>query len=408
MKKHYDVAIVGGGASGLFCACIIKSKAPHLSVTVIEKQKTAGKKLLATGNGRCNLTNIYASTDMYHGSFSDGVNYLLKICPPDLVVNLFGEFGLLTTTDNAGRVYPLSRQSNSVLDILLLCCKKFGVDIVCEEKVSEITKSQDIFKIKTSNYIFTANKTVIATGSKATPETGADDSIFSELKKLGHTITPLYPALCPVKIKSKLLNLLKGVRVQGEVTISVNNEILKTERGEIQFTDKALSGICLFNLSRIANTQENSEITLSLLPDFNLYSIKELLRNKIYTLSDTESADNLLIGVFNRKLSIALLREADIDTSKCICEITDAELNDFAFLINNWKFKAIPSADFTRAQVVAGGVLGTEIKATTMESKINKNLYIIGEAVDCDGDCGGLNLQFAFSSAYCAACDITK
>ncbi len=408
MNKHYDVAIIGGGASGLFCACIIKSKSPDLSVAIIEKQKSVGKKLLATGNGRCNLTNIYASADMYHGSFTQGVNHLLETCPPDMVINLFSEFGLFTTTDNEGRVYPLSRQSNSVLDVLTLCCKKYGVDIICEEKVSGITKSKDTFSIKTTTSTLIANKIVIATGSKATPETGADDSIFAVLEKLGHTTTPLYPALCPVKVKSKTLNLLKGVRAQGEVSISSNNETLKTERGEIQFTDKTLSGICVFNLSRIANTQDNCEITLSLLPDLNTYSVKELLKNKISTLSVTETADNLLIGIFNRKLSSALLKDACIDTTKCICDITDNELNNLTFLINNWKFEVIPCDDFTRAQVVAGGVYGSEIQENTMESKINKNLYIIGEAVDCDGDCGGLNLQFAFSSAYSAACDITK
>lgn len=406
--KNFDIAIIGGGASGLFCACIIKNKAPDLSVAVIEKQGSTGKKLLATGNGRCNLTNIYANPQMYHGSFTEGVEYLLNTCPPDLIINLFQEMGLLTTTDNEGRVYPLSRQSNTVLDLLMLMCKKNNVEIFCDSKVNNITKIKDLYNIVTENIIFNAKKVIIATGSKATPETGADDSIYNVLLKLGHTVTPLYPALCPVKVKSKILNHLKGVRVQGEVSIIKNGKPLKTEQGEIQFTDKNLSGICLFNLSRIANSLDNTEIVVSLLPNDNTYSIKEQLKNRAQTFPNTITADNLLTGMFNRKICAALLRCAEIDASTPISEITEIKINTLAHLINNWNFKVIKSDDFSRAQVVAGGICGSEIDSNTMESKINKNMYIIGEAVDCDGDCGGLNLQFAFSSAYCAACDIAN
>ena len=408
MNKHFDIAIVGGGASGLFSACIIKSKSPNLSVAVIEKQKSFGKKLLATGNGRCNMTNIYATPDMYHGSFTEGVKHLLKVCPPDMVISLFNEFGLVTTADGDGRVYPLSRQSNSVLDVLLLCCRKYNIQLISEEKISDIIKTNDRFLLKTDSTTISSDKLVIATGSKATPETGADDSIFNVLKKLGHTITELSPALCPIKVKSKVLNTLKGVRAQGEVSISVNGNIVKTERGEIQFTDKTLSGICVFNLSGIANKYNSCELILSLLPDLNTYTITELLRNKKSTLLSNETADKLLIGIFNRKLAVALLRDAGISTSNNVCDITDAEISTLAKLINTWRFQVVPGNDFTRAQVASGGVSGKEINPETMESKVIKDLYIIGEAVDCDGDCGGFNLQFAFSSAYCAACDLTK
>lgn len=408
MKKNFDIAIIGGGASGLFCACMIKSKSPELSVAVIEKQSSAGKKLLATGNGRCNLTNIYATPSMYHGSFSENMENLLNACPPDLIIELFHELGLLTTTDSEGRVYPLSRQSNTVLDLLMLCCSIHNIEIFCDSKVSDILKTNDTYNIITENAVFSADKVIIATGSKATPETGADDSIFTVLIKLGHTVTPLYPALCPVKIKNNILNKLKGVRTQGEVSIIKDGKVLKTERGEIQFTDKTLSGICVFNLSRIANTLDDTEISVSLLPDYNTYDIKEILKNRTHSLPEAITADNLLTGMFNRKICSAIMRCAQINASKRISEITEKEINILAQLINNWTFKVIKSDDFTRAQVVAGGISGFEISSDTMESKLNKNMYIIGEVVDCDGDCGGLNLQFAFSSAYIAACDITK
>lgn len=408
MIKHFDIAIVGGGASGLFCACMLKTKNPSLNVAIIEKQKSIGKKLLATGNGRCNLTNTNADESMYHGSFSDGVQHLLKICPPEMTINLFKELGLVTTIDSEGRVYPLSRQSNSVLDILTICCEKYNVEIFCESKVTDIQKNSNTYCIITETQKISTDRLVIATGSKATPETGADDSIFTALSKLGHTVTTLHPALCPVKVRSKALNHLKGVRVHGEVSIISDNKILKTEKGEIQFTDKALSGICVFNLSRIANTLKNTDIKISLLPEMNTYAVYKLLQEKFSTLSGKEPAECLLIGIFNKKLCSVLIKEAGIDPKKNSLEITKEDLNLIVKVINNWIFKVIPSDDFTRAQVVAGGIKGSEINPCTMESKINKNMYIIGEAVDCDGDCGGLNLQFAFSSAYCTACELTK
>lgn len=409
MNNHFDVAIIGGGASGLFCACILMRNNPLLNVAIIEKQSNVGKKLLATGNGRCNLTNVNADESMYHGSFNQNINDLLKLCSPDMIISLFNELGLLTTVDSEGRVYPLSRQSNSVLDILEMYCKKHNVQFFTDSKVTDIKKSKDYYTVLAADTLsLKATNIVIATGSRATPETGADDSIFDVLKKSGHTITALHPTLSPVKVNSKILKILKGVRAQGEVSISVNNKILKTDRGEIQFTDKTLSGICVFNLSRIANTVQNSEIIISLLPDMNFYEITELLKTKKSITDKNETAEKLLIGLFNRKICYALLTDAGIDTKKTINELTDKELNKIALLINNWRFKVIPSDDFTRAQVVAGGVDGSEINPATMESKINKNMYIIGEAVDIDGDCGGLNLQFAFSSAYCAALELTK
>ena len=408
MIKHFHTAIIGGGASGLFCACMIKRSNPALKVAVIEKQKSAGKKLLATGNGRCNLTNIYANTSMYHGSFKEGVQNLLNICPPDMIINLFSELGLMTTVDLEGRVYPMSRQSNSVLDILLLCCKKYNVEIIYDSKATDIQHNNDTYTIITESQNISSDNIVIATGSKATPETGADDSIFAIIKKLGHTITPLYPALSPVKVENKALKTIKGVRAQGEVSILVDNKIIKSERGEIQFTDKTLSGICVFNLSRIANTAKNSDINISLLPDMNTYDISEMLKSKVSTLSENEPAESLLIGILNKKLCFVILNEAGVDTKKKAKDLSDKEIKSIAFTLNNWKFRVIPSDDFSRAQVVDGGINGNEINPLTMESKIRKNMYIIGEAVDCDGDCGGLNLQFAFSSAYCAACELAK
>ncbi len=407
-KNIFDVCIIGGGAAGLFCSVMIKRNNPALSVAIIERQKDVGKKLLATGNGRCNLTNIFADKSMYHGSFKDGAAKVLDKCSPDMVIDLFRELGLLTTNDAEGRVYPYSKHSSSVLDCLKLNCKKAGVEIFCNYHVTAISKTNNKYNVKCLNdATFTSDILIIASGSKATPETGADDSIFSTISKnLGHTITKLYPALCPIPVKSKSLNSLKGVRATGKATILVDDKEIKSEIGEIQFTDKTLSGICLFNLSRIANTSVHSKIRLSLLPHMSIYEISEMLMQRASALPGNTSAEDLLCGIFQKKLSCALLKDAGMHKDATINNLCKNSIRRLATIINNWDFPVIPSDDFKRAQVVAGGIQGSEIDTETMESKKNKNLYIIGEAADCDGDCGGLNLQFAFSSAYCAAMEL--
>lgn len=407
-KKSFDVIIIGGGAGGLFCAVNIKNIYPDLSVAILEKQKTAGKKLLATGNGRCNLTNLNVNPDLYHGSFKPSIDNLLKMLSAEKLINEFNQIGLLTTVDSEGRVYPLSKHSSSVLEVLTLSAEAKGINIYTESFVTQINNSNKQFIVKTTNDTFYCKKLIVATGSKATPETGADDSMLEILKSLGHTVTPLYPALCPVNVNSKLLYNLKGVRVNGKASIIKDNKIIKSELGEIQFTEKSLSGICLFNLSRIANTSDNTIISLDLLPDMTENEVLKLLTFRKNNLPKNYEAENLLSGIFQKKLANTLLLSASINKNRPIKDIDESALRQLTVQIKNWSFKVKKSDDFTRAQVVAGGINGNEINEHTMESKLIKNLYLIGEVVDCDGDCGGFNLHFAFASAYCAANNITK
>ncbi len=409
-SKKFDICIIGGGAAGLFCAINIKSNKPDLSVAILERQKDIGKKLLATGNGRCNLTNINAIESMYHGTFKKAATELLSTCPPQLITELFKDLGLITTCDSEGRVYPYSKHSASVLDCLRLNCVSLGAEIICECNIIDIKKKNNDFLLKSSdNKIFNCKKLIVASGSKATPETGADDSILHTIaSEFNHSITPLFPALCPIIVRSKVIRQLKGVRANGSAAVYINGKEIKKEYGEIQFTDKALSGICLFNLSRIVNTNTSSLIKLSLLPHMSEYEITEFLYNKTRSNFKNSPAENLLCGIFQKKLSSVLLNEVSIDKKRELGSITKEEIRKLANLINNWEFQTIPSNDFTRAQVVAGGINGNEIDSETMESKIINNLFIIGEATDCDGDCGGLNLQFAFASGYCAAMELTK
>lgn len=401
-----DIIIIGGGASGLFAALLIKSENEKLSVAVLESSDRVGKKLLVTGNGRCNLTNVNLTPEMYHGSFKYCAEHLLKACPPQKIIDIFHNFGLPTTIEQGGLVYPRTKQANSVLDILRLNLRNYSVEIYTGSKVNSISYHCGGYQLKTENGDYFAKKVIVATGGKAAPSTGADVSIFEALKKMGHTITPLYPTLCPVTVKSPYLKSLKGLRVKATVSLVKDNRVIKSESGELQFAENALSGICIFNLSRLANTMDNTEISVNLYEDFSVNDILTLLEKKLRRLKGINTAEDLLTGMFSKMLSLALLKESGILPSSPISELDKNSLKRLAETITDFRFGVLPHNDFSKAQATAGGVLGKEIDMSTMESKLLRGLYIVGEATDCDGDCGGANLQYAFASAYIAAKDI--
>lgn len=400
-NRNYNALIVGAGAAGLMCAISAKQKNPKLKIAIIEKNDRVGKKLLSTGNGRCNLSNRDISTDRYCGSFARQSGRIFERYSPDYLLSIFSELGLMTCTDSENRIYPLCRQASAVLDVLRFACERSGVDIFCSENIKSIGKQSNGFVIKTDNNSFISDKLVIACGSKAAPKLGGNASGGDYLRNFGHTFLPFSPALCPVKVKSDILKSLKGIRcVCKAVLTDKNGDAVKAEKGEVQFTDSALSGICIFNLSLY--TKKGSSIVLDLLSDISdkeLFNI--LIKQK--KLFSKLSSDNLFTGILQKRLTMAILKLSGVrDFSKLCCELSEKELRSICKTAKAMKFEVLENSGFEQAQCSLGGVRGSEIDENTMQSRIVKGLYITGEAIDICGECGGYNLHFAFSSGHLA------
>ncbi len=397
--KKFDAVIIGGGASGLMCAAAAKIHNPKLNIAVIEKNDRVGKKLLATGNGRCNLTNKNVAARFYTGSFADKCGALFDRYNPDALLSYFKQLGLITFCDSEGRYYPVSKQASSVLDVLRFNCEESGAEIFCGETVRSIRKSGG-FKIITGTDEYICEKLVIACGSKASPKLGGNASAADYLKNLGHGFVPFSPALCAVTVKSALTRSLKGIRAAARLKLTRGGKEIKSETGEVQFSDNALSGICVFNLSLYA--RKDDEIILDLLPDISYKELLNILGNNQKRFSHL-TADNLLTGILQKRLAQAVMKSCGVSDFSRICgELDDRSVKAVANAVKTFTFRVEGLSGFENAQCAKGGVPAKEIDEHNMQSKICKNLYICGEAVDICGECGGFNLHFAFASGITA------
>ena len=389
--KIYDVIVIGGGASGLVAA--IEAGKHFERVALLEKESRMGKKILATGNGKCNLTNINANIKDYSGSLCYGVKRLFSEYSPKDIIKYFENMGLVTYADEFGRVYPKCNQASAVLDTLRNNIRLNDIDEFTECKVTDIVVGEN-FEIVTSNERFFSKRIIIACGGKSSPYLGSDGSMFEVIERLGHTFTEISPALCPIIVKSGIIKSLKGVRAKGKVSVLNKGKFVKSDIGEIQFTENSISGICAFNLSGLIY----DTVRVSLLPDMSNNEIINMLKNRREILKDL-TVDNFLLSIFNNKISAVLLKKSNINSLNRRCaDISNKEIQDLAHNINNLDFKTTGKNDFGRSQVTKGGIPSSEINIETMESLYIPNLYFCGEVLDIDGICGGYNLQFAFAS----------
>lgn len=399
MNYNFDALIIGGGASGLMCAVSAKINNPKISVAVIEKNDRVGKKLLSTGNGRCNLTNKNVSPKKYAGSFANRSYAVFGKYDTYSLLDYFGKLGLMTFCDSEGRYYPISKQASSVLDVLRFNCDRLGVKTFCGQIIHSINKKSS-FCVKTDSDVFTADKLVLCCGSKAAPKLGGSASGIDYMKNFGHSVVPFSPALCPIIVNSPLLKSLKGLRAAGAASLERRGRVIKNESGEIQFTEKSLSGICIFNLSVYA--EKGDIIRLDILNNISEEELYERLQRSRKLFGELK-ADCLFTGILQKRLAQAVLKlSGTSDYNKPVKALSDEEIKRVAHTAKNMEFTVISKAEFDNAQCALGGVKGSEIDAATMKSRSVEGLYVCGEAIDICGECGGYNLHFAFASGIIA------
>ena len=396
-----SVIVVGGGASGLSAA--IAAAEHGAAVTVLERLPRVGKKLLLTGNGRCNLGHEGFAWQHYHGTLPQG----RRIMEQFDVKAYFRRFGLYTRTDSEGRIYPMSGTAASVLDALRFAAAQRDVQTECGVQVTGLRHSGGKWAVQCGDAYYRADAVILAAGGAAAPSCGTDGSLFPILQKMGYTVTRLRPALCPVPTDPARVRALKGLRVRADVTARHGDRDLKTESGEVQFTDSALSGICVFNLARYAAQYgDAAALSLDLLPDLDDAETASLLKN-LMRQRGTLPAGDLLTGLLPKRIAETLIRQSGGNCNLPASECSGETQRTLLRLLHDWTFPVTGCASFTQAQVTAGGIAGQCVNRD-LSSKLHSGLYFCGELLDLDGDCGGWNLTWCWASGRCAGENAAK
>ena len=371
----------------------INAKNENNNVILIEKNDRVGKKLLATGNGRCNYTNLNLSEDNY--SSPSFVKKTIDEFSNEDLINYFSLLGLESTTD-VNRVYPITLKANSVLNILIYWLDKKGIDIRSNTEVKEIKKNKNGFDVITSHDKIEADIVIAAFGAKSMPASGSDGKSFEILKKLGLKITELKPALTQVKLESKYLKHLSGTKVLGKAKLFKKNKEIDERNGEILFTNYGISGPPILDLS--VNISEDNFIEVPLINNVDENTVDKLY-SRYYMLEDF-SLEEYLMGIVDKNFIHYIIDYLNLDKNTAMNMISMADFQKIIEILLKSKFKVIGTTGFKNSQVTRGGVDLSEVNNWDYSSKKFKNLYIIGEALNIDGDCGGYNLHFAFASGY--------
>lgn len=404
--KH--VVVVGGGASGLVAA--ITAAREGARVTLLEQKDRVGKKLLSTGNGRCNLTNSYMEPGCFRGDDITIVSEVLQQFGYSDAIRFFEELGVVLK-DRHGYVYPISDQASTILDVLRMEVEKLGIQIMTECRVNDIMKNKTEFVAKTTKGSVKGDAVILATGGKAAPVLGSDGSGYTLAKAFRHRLSPVVPALVQLKGKGNYFKQIAGVRMQAKVSVYVEDSFVACDAGELQLTNYGISGIPVFQVSRFAAKglyqKKHVYVEIDFMPSMTDAEFEQfvLARREKHGY---KSAEDFLIGVFHKKMIGMLLKEAKIPLSKKAQELSDETMHDFALLCKHFRIKIEATNDFDQAQVCAGGVKTSEVNPQTMESLYESDLYLTGELLDVDGICGGYNLQWAWSTGYIAGKNAAK
>ncbi len=394
-----DVIIIGGGASGMMAA--LTAAENGRSVLLLERQSRVGRKLLATGNGRCNLTNYNTSPARYHGEDIGFCTYALRAFDVGTTLQYFASLGLLTVSEDSGRVYPMSNMAGSVLDVLRYGLERPGIEVRTGQVVTAVKRTAEGFTVRTETDVFAARKVILAAGGGAGSKVGGVMDGYRLAKALGHHRTALYPSLVQLKTDPTYPRALKGVKAECGITILRSSGTVAENRGEVLFTEYGVSGPAIFDISRaVATGGEGLVCTLDFFPDWDLREVLDWLRMRRQTMQAHE-ASTLLVGSCHTRLGQMLCKAAGF-TSQPAADLTDGDLERIARQAKHFALPITGTCGFDQAQVTAGGLCTDEFDPETMGSCLVPGLYACGEVLDVDGDCGGFNLQWAWSSGHLA------
>ena len=393
------IGIIGGGAAGM-AAALAASQYDNAQIVLMERQARLGKKLSATGNGRCNLSNLHANEGGYHGDEPGFHEYALSQYPPEETLEWFSKLGLYTVTEPSGKVYPYSDQANSVVDVLRFSLNCFNTQVLTDFEVMKVKKTGDVFSVTAKDRTLEFDRLIIACGGLAGTKLGGTMSGYKLLRSFGHKCTKLRPTLVQVKTSWPGVSALKGVRANCHAAIYHNGQLHRESTGEIQFTEFGLSGPVIYEISRDACQGSGDwECRLDFLPDLRA---GELMRPLMMKRNSNLNAEDLFTGILHNRLGRVIVKEAGIRANTPIFNLYDSQLQDVIALAKDFRVTLTEPLGMDAAQVTAGGIVTNEFDPTTMESKLVSGLYACGEVLDVDGDCGGYNLQWAWSSGRLA------
>ncbi len=396
------VAVIGGGAAGMMAA--ITSAREGARVTILEHKERIGKKILSTGNGRCNFTNTYQTPACYRSDNRDFAWNIIQKFNVEKTISFFKELGIYPK-DRNGYLYPYSDQAAAILEVLQIEVAKLDICVMTEINVLDIQPVKRGIRVTTDKKTITADSVILACGSKAAPVTGSDGSGYQLAKLFGHRIVPVLPALVQLRCAEKFYKSISGVRVQGTVEIYADDIFLASDTGEIQLTNYGISGIPVFQVSRYAAKalykKQSVTAILNFMPDMNKEEFLLFLQERI-TLCPYKTLDEFFTGVFPKKLCELWIRLSRLPKEMRVSDLSGEQLEKLVLLIQHLRTHITETNSFEQAQICCGGVDTTEINPDTLESNYVPGIYFAGELLDVDGICGGYNLQWAWSSGFVA------
>ncbi len=393
------IGIIGGGASGM-AAALAAAENKENQVILLERQARVGRKLQATGNGRCNLTNLHALEGGYHGDEASFADFAIGKFGPEATLRWFRSLGLYTVAEDSGRVYPYSDQANSVVDVLRFALEQENIELKLGFEVEKVKKTESGFRVESKEETIACDRLIIACGGLAGTKLGGTMSGYKLLRSLGHKCTKLRPTLVQLKSSWGGVSALKGVRANCNAAIYCNGQLHSQSAGELQFTEYGLSGPVIFEISRDACQGRGDWVCrLDFLPGMDEDTLNaELLRRKNTKLPVSE----LLTGILHNRLGRVITQEVGISGYVPVAQLEEFEIRQVCRAVKNFEVALTEPMGMDSAQVTAGGIVTAEFDERTMESRLVPGLYACGEVLDIDGDCGGYNLQWAWSSGRLA------